>query len=73
MLKTAVFKISGMHCNTCSLNIDWELEETKGVKEVKTSYAKQETKITYDSNIIKPDQIVEIIKKTGYSANLGQS
>lgn len=66
MLKKSVFKISGMHCNTCSLNIDWELEEADGVTEVSTSYAKQETKITYDDKLISSEKIVEVIKKVGY-------
>ena len=70
MLKKSVFKISGMHCNTCSLNIDWELEDTKGVKESKTSYAKQKTEVTFNDDIIKLDKIIEIIKKTGYDATL---
>lgn len=66
MLKNSVFKISGMHCNTCSLNIDWELEETEGVKKVSTSYAKQETEVTYEENLISTGKIIEIIKKVGY-------
>ncbi|MBI3379955.1 heavy-metal-associated domain-containing protein [Candidatus Gottesmanbacteria bacterium] len=70
MLKKSVFKISGMHCNTCSLNIDWELEETDGVKEVKTSYAAQKTELTFDDDLISSKKIIEIIKKTGYEANL---
>lgn len=67
MIKKSVIKISGMHCNTCSLNIDWELEEEEGVKEVNTSYAKQETRITYDDKLISSEKIIEVIKKTGYS------
>lgn len=70
MLKKSVFKISGMHCNTCSLNIDWELEEMKGVKEVKTSYAAQKTEVTFDDTVISSQDIIEIIKKVGYEADL---
>ncbi len=70
MLQKKIFKISGMHCNTCSLNIDWELEETKGVKAAKTSYAREKTEVTYDSDVLKPDQIIRIIKNTGYDASL---
>ncbi len=66
MPKKAVFKISGMHCNTCSLNIDWELEETKGVTKVSTSYARQETEVIYDEALISQEKIIEVIKKTGY-------
>lgn len=66
MIQKKKFKISGMHCTSCSLSIDWELEETEGVKKVSTSYAKQQTEVTYDSNVITPRKIVAIIKKKGY-------
>lgn len=71
MLKMAVFKINGMHCTSCALTIDMDLEETEGVKESNTSYAKQKTEVTFDSDIIKPEKIIEIIQKTGYEASIG--
>lgn len=72
MLQKKTFKISGMHCTTCSLNIDWELEDTKGVKEAKTSYAAQITELTFDDGLISSKKIVEIIKKVGYGATLAE-
>ena len=42
-MKKLVLKIKGMHCTSCAMNIDGELEDTKGVKEANTSYAKQKT------------------------------
>ncbi|MBI4990824.1 heavy-metal-associated domain-containing protein [Candidatus Gottesmanbacteria bacterium] len=69
MLKTAVFEINGMHCTSCALTIDMDLEETEGVKESNTSYARQKTEVTFDSDIIKPEKIIEIIQKTGYEAS----
>lgn len=70
MLKTAVFKINGMHCTSCALNIDMDLEETEGITESNTSYAKQKTEVTFDPEKISLDKIIEIIKKTGYEASL---
>ncbi|MBI4991414.1 cation transporter, partial [Candidatus Gottesmanbacteria bacterium] len=40
MIQKLVFKISGMHCTNCALTIDMDLEETEGVKESNTSYAR---------------------------------
>ncbi len=62
-------KISGMHCTSCSLSIDMDLEGLEGVKKVKTSYAKQETEVEFDSNLVSLEKIIETIKKTGYTAN----
>lgn len=36
-------KLSGLHCASCSLNIDGELEEVSGVISSNTSYARQES------------------------------
>ncbi len=68
MLTKKVFKISGMHCTSCALNIDLDLEDVEGVRKSNTSYAKQETVVEFDSDIIKQDKIIEAIKKSGYSA-----
>lgn len=62
------FKIIGMHCTSCAMNIDGELEDTKGVKESNTNYAKQITEVTFDPDALTIQKIVEIIKKAGYTA-----
>lgn len=66
MLQKKIFKINGMHCTSCALNIDLDLEEVEGIKEANTSYAKQETVVEFDSDIVKLDKIIETIQKTGY-------
>ncbi len=67
------FTIGGMHCTSCAMNIDGELEDAPGVKEANTSYVKQQTEVLYDENLIDEKKITEIIKKTGYSATPGSS
>lgn len=69
-LVTKIFKIKGMHCTSCALNIDFDLEDIDGIKEAKTSYAKQETSVTFDKNKVNVIQITQAIKKTGYIANV---
>lgn len=59
-----------MHCTSCAFNIDGELEDTEGVKESNTNYAKQTTEVTFDSKVVKEDKIVAIIKNIGYSADV---
>lgn len=59
-------KIEGMHCTSCAMNIDGELEDLPGVHEASTSYAKSATKIKYDSVKVKKDQLLAAIKKAGY-------
>lgn len=62
----AEFKISGMHCPSCSLNIDSSLEELPGVVEASTSYAKGITQIYYDPNKVQLEELKECINQTGY-------
>ena len=67
-MKKVVFKIIGMHCTACAMNIDGELEDTGKVKSSKTNYAKAHTEVEFDPKDISEKEIVEIIKKTGYTA-----
>ena len=61
-------KIEGMHCSSCALNIDFDLEDLEGVKSSKTSYAKQECEIEFDLGKLNDEQIMETVKKSGYTA-----
>ncbi len=63
-------KIEGMHCSSCAMNIDFDLEELDGVKKVNTSYAKQESEVEYDKEKVSEEEILGQIKKTGYKATV---
>lgn len=63
-------KIEGMHCTSCSMSIDFDLEDTTGIKSAITSYAKYETEVEFDQDQINIEKIIEVIKKTGYQAEL---
>lgn len=60
------FKIKGMHCVSCSLSIDGELEDTPGVHNSNTNYAKAETKIVFDPQQVSVNTLKQIIEKLGY-------
>lgn len=64
------FKITGMHCTSCSMIIDGDLEDTKGVKKAQTSYAREECEVEFEEEIVAVEQIITQIKKTGYHAEL---
>lgn len=63
---TITLKLSGLHCSSCSLNIDSEIEDLPGVLSTKTSYVKQESVITYDPGLAGPSQFSSVIQKLGY-------
>ena len=64
------FKITGMHCTSCAFNIDGELEDTDGVKEASTNFAKAQTEVQFDVDKVNSEEIVKLIKKVGYDATL---
>ncbi len=71
MTKKVVFKITGMHCTSCAMNIDGDLEDfVKGIKSAKTNYAKQECEVELEEEKVKLEQIIKQIKETGYQAEL---
>lgn len=62
------YKITDMHCSSCALTIDMDLEDLEGVKNSRTSYAKAEAEVEYDRQKVPDQLILETIKKAGYSA-----
>lgn len=61
---TKTLQLSGMHCVSCSMLIEGELEDM-GV-EAKANYAKQLVEVTFDPNKTKEEAIVGAIQKLGY-------
>lgn len=59
-----------MHCTSCAMTIDMDLEELHGVKKAQTSYAKMETEVEFNCDQVTDDLILQTIKKSGYSAIL---
>ena len=69
-MKKIKLKINGMHCSSCAMTIDMDMEDLNGIKEAKTSYAKQVSEIEFDDKKISTDNILAQIKITGYKAEL---
>ena len=65
-------KIEGMHCSSCAMNIDFDLEDLKGITSAKTSYAKQECEVEFDESKVKVDQIIGVVQNTGYTAKFSE-
>jgi copper chaperone CopZ len=69
-MKKQKFLIEDMHCTSCAMNIDFELEDVKGVQKSQTSYVKRICDIEYDESYVTEKVIIEVIQKTGYRAKL---
>lgn len=69
MTKKITLKIKGMHCVSCAMCIDGDLEDNvTGVKSSKTNYAKQICEVEIENENVKTEHIINQIKKSGYTA-----
>lgn len=62
-----IFTISGMHCSSCSLLIDGELEDEPGVVSARTNYVQGSTQVTFDPQLVSEEKLQAIITKLGYT------
>lgn len=65
-MKKIKLKIEGMHCNSCAMMIENELEDRK-IK-ARVDFASEKAEIEFDENKITENKIKEIIIKLGYKA-----
>lgn len=63
------FKITGMHCTSCAMNIEGELEDLRGIIKADVNFPKQITHVEYDETVITPQQIITTIEKLGYQVS----
>lgn len=66
-LITQQFRIDGMHCSSCSLDIDFDLEDLDGVERAKTNYARQKSEVRFDPSKVSIEDIMAIVSKKGYT------
>lgn len=61
-------RIVGLDCVSCSRVINRALEEVKGIRKVGVSYMMDLVIVDYEPATVSREEIVSIIKKTGYDA-----
>ncbi|MFQ5867330.1 MAG: heavy metal translocating P-type ATPase [bacterium] len=61
-----VFKIGGMSCVSCAQTIERALKKTKGVIDANVNFAAEKATVSYTSAQVKPEEIKQVIKSTGY-------
>ncbi|RJP45987.1 MAG: hypothetical protein C4584_02360 [Armatimonadetes bacterium] len=60
------YKVLDMHCSSCALLIDMELEDVAGIKSSSVSYPKQEAQVEFDGDEVKEEEIVKKVEDIGY-------
>lgn len=67
---TLRFKTSGLHCKSCAALVDLTVGELEGVKDVTTDFSEAMTAVTYDSDRLSAEDIVQAIRGAGYEAEI---
>ena len=65
-MKTVNLKINGMHCTSCVMLIEGDLEEISGIKNCNCNYAKGECSVEIEDSVDR-NEIKKIITNDGYT------
>lgn len=63
------FKISGMHCASCAVNIESELGKISGVKKANVNYALASASVEHEASVM-DHQLHETVKGLGYQVQM---
>jgi MerR family copper efflux transcriptional regulator len=66
-MKTAIFKIDGMHCDGCARTIEALVSAEPGVRKATVSFKAQEARILFDPQAVGEDRLMTAIRQAGYS------
>jgi len=65
-----VFLIEGMDCSDESSIVEKELRKIDGVRNLRFNLITQEVELEYDSALLKPDQIIQAVNRTGMKGSI---
>lgn len=68
-MSTTTFKITGMHCSSCSMLVTMNLEDLPGVASVDCDHATGRTVVEYDSALSTIDELRSAITAAGYDVD----
>lgn len=65
----STFRITDMHCTSCSITVEGDLKKLPGVKSASVNFALGKAYVEHESSVT-PDAIIKTIKDSGYTAQL---
>ena len=67
-MKTAIFTVSGMHCDGCAETVKALLAREPGVKTSTVSFQEAKARLLYDPAATSPERLIAVIERAGYRA-----
>lgn len=62
--------LAGMHCASCAGLIERGLKKVPGVKTAGVNFAAEKARVSYDTSLTTPEQLIAAVVKAGYKANV---
>src|SRR5690349_24188171 len=62
--------VSGMTCAACQARVQRALQKAPGVADASVNLMMNSATVTFDPNVSSPDALVDVIRGTGYGAEL---
>jgi copper chaperone CopZ len=62
------FRVEGMHCSNCPMEVESIEDDLLGIKKVSASYQKGQMVVEFDEKLVSDDQIIAAVKNRGYHA-----
>ncbi|MDO8880078.1 MAG: cation transporter [Coriobacteriia bacterium] len=67
---TTRLKTTGLHCPSCSMLIQMDVEDMEGVVSVHADHHSGLAEVEHDPELVRSDEIVAAIVKLGYGAEV---
>lgn len=65
-MQKKTYRVEGMHCSNCAMNIEAIEDDLIGIKQVSASYQKGQMVVEFDETVVSEAQIISAVEKRGY-------
>ena len=62
------FRVEGMHCSNCPMEVESIEDDLPGIRQVSASYQKGRMVVEFDETKVSDAQIIAAVEKRGYQA-----
>ena len=62
------FRVEGMHCSNCPMEVESIEDDLPGIKQVSASYQKGQMVVEFDETLVSEAEILSAVEKKGYHA-----
>ncbi len=63
------FRVDGMHCSNCPMEVEAIEDDLPGIKKVSASYQKGQMVVEFDETKVSEAQIMAAVERRGYRAS----